>query len=454
MPGNRGGSFTFVDLFAGIGGFHAALSGMGGKCVYASEINRNASETYKRNWGFTASGDLTLDVSSKSINVPEHDVLAAGFPCQPFSKSGLQLGMEEDRGELFWTILSVIERHKPKIVILENVRNLYGPRHRHEWDAIIYSLRSTGYLVSSTPNVVSPHRIPPNLGGRPQFRERIFITATHIGALGNYLSPNIGPPDMTTVFRDWNPKYWNLETHLPVTASDKSDGTQLTESEIYWIDAWDDFLKSLKRNRRGEKLAGFPIWAETWKNLSQDEATSSLPKWKQQIIEKNLTLYRENKKVIDDWSDRWNIFTDKFPPSRRKFEWQAQDLNSVWDAVIQLRPSGIRVKYPNYVPAAVASNQTSIFGPLKRRLSTREVARLQGLPEWFDFSGQSISNTLKQLGNGVSIGAIWQVMRAHAYRDQHLLKMTAPKLLSAILKSPEDPTETLEDLFKRGSTTQ
>ena len=85
-------SFTYVDLFAGIGGFHGALSALGGKCVFASELDKDASRIYLRNWGLEPYGDITKLANEENMEVPEHDVLVGGFPCQPFSKSGRQLG--------------------------------------------------------------------------------------------------------------------------------------------------------------------------------------------------------------------------------------------------------------------------------------------------------------------------------------------------------------------------
>ena len=134
-------SFTFIDLFAGIGGFHGALSALGGECVYASEIDKDAARIYNRNWGIQPDGDITLAANENNMDVPEHDVLVGGFPCQPFSKSGKQRGMDEARGTLFWNIARIIEVRKPKIVLLENVRNIAGPRHEHEWEVIIETLR-------------------------------------------------------------------------------------------------------------------------------------------------------------------------------------------------------------------------------------------------------------------------------------------------------------------------
>ena len=140
-------AFTYSDLFAGIGGFHAALSAMGGECVYAVEIDRAAARVYEQNWDIDPLGDITNDAREDGVapTVRPHNVLAAGFPCQPFSKSGAQKGMEEVRGTLYFNILQVVHRHHPTVLLLENVRNLAGPRHRHEWEVIVRTLREKRY---------------------------------------------------------------------------------------------------------------------------------------------------------------------------------------------------------------------------------------------------------------------------------------------------------------------
>ena len=152
----------FVDLFAGIGGFHAALSALGGHCVYAVEKDPDAAAIYERNWKMSAHGDI-VDDTVGTMKVPPHDVLAAGFPCQPFSKSGFQRGMDEARGTLFWNICEILRVRRPSVVLLENVRNIAGPRHFNEWAVIIRSLRDLGYRVSSKPIVFSPHLLPPSV---------------------------------------------------------------------------------------------------------------------------------------------------------------------------------------------------------------------------------------------------------------------------------------------------
>ena len=113
---------------------------------------------------------------------------------------------------------------------------------------------------------------------------------------------------------------------------------------------------------------------------------------------------------------------------------------------MHFRPSGIRAKRPTYLPALVAITQTSIIGPLRRRISTQEAARLQGLPDWFSFGEQKASQTYRQLGNGVNIGAVWYVLRQAAIRYEKDLKKTSPKLLRAITSSPQNPDEALAKL--------
>jgi DNA (cytosine-5)-methyltransferase 1 len=437
-------AFTFVDLFAGIGGFHAALTGFGGQCVYASEIDTAAAAVYAKNWGIRPNGDITLDASDDVMNVPPHDVLAAGFPCQPFSKSGAQLGMEETRGTLYWNILKIIQAHHPKLVLLENVRNLAGPRHLHEWQVIIETLRAEGYRVSDTPAIFSPHLLPPALGGRPQVRERVFISATYVGVDAEPDQLTADPAVTNRPVAGWEPSTWHLETDLPLDEDHHVDGCDLSPAERLWIDAWDDFVQVMWEQRHGRRLPGFPLWADEWVTTSELCVPSETPKWKADYLRKNAEFYTANKAAIDAWAQRWGVFTDAFPASRRKLEWQAQDTARLWDTVMHLRPSGIRAKAPTYVPALVAITQTSVVGPRERRLSPREAARLQGLPDWFDFGTQKTAATYKQLGNGVSVGAVWHVLRSHAARDEDALKRSAPRLLKALLGSPDSPDDVLE----------
>jgi DNA (cytosine-5)-methyltransferase 1 len=433
-------SFTFVDLFAGIGGFHAALGAMGGNCVYASEIDKDAARIYQRNWGLKPDGDITLAANDETMLVPAHDVLVGGFPCQPFSKSGKQQGMEETRGTLFWNIAKIVEIHRPTIVLLENVRNIVGPRHIHEWGVITATLRQLGYRVSDEPMIVSPHLIRPEFGGRPQVRDRVFIAATRIpkGMRDHFGDPGI--PSLESVMKNWDHQDWNLERDLPLdkirSSKDKSE-VALGEAETRWIEAWNEFVEIMRERLNGASLPGFPIWADDWIEINELQIPAETPAWKSNFLRKNAEFYTEHRQVLDKWLKRWNNLSD-FPPSRRKLEWQAQDATNLWDTVMHFRPSGIRAKRATYLPALVAITQTSIVGKFRRRISPREAARLQGLPDWFDFVDQPTSMTYKQLGNGVNVGAVYNVIRAQVLRDIDLLS-EYPDLVRAILGAPPNP---------------
>jgi DNA (cytosine-5)-methyltransferase 1 len=433
-------AFKFVDLFAGIGGFHAALGALGGECVYASEWDVDSARIYERNWNLKPDGDITLAANDQVMNVPEHDVLVGGFPCQPFSKSGKQMGMEETRGTLFWNIAKIIEVRKPSIVLLENVQNLVGPRHIHEWNIIVSTLRDLGYRVSSKPMVVSPHLIKPEFGGRPQVRNRVFIAATKIPkGMPNFKS-EVEIPSLEFVTRGWDPMAWNLERDLPLeklkTQKEKKPVT-LSEAEIEWIDAWNDFVLIMREKLKGKNLPGFPIWAGDWVHIDDLKIPKDTPDWKRNFLEKNSLFYTEHRTTLNRWLKKWNNL-EHFPPSRRKFEWQAQDSKSLWGTIMHFRPSGIRAKKATYVPALVAITQTSIVGKQKRRITTREGARLQGLPDWFEFVDQSDSLTYKQLGNGVNVGAVYNVIRAQVLRDLDLLG-EKPEITRAILGAAASP---------------
>jgi DNA (cytosine-5)-methyltransferase 1 len=438
-------TFKFVDLFAGIGGFHAALGALGGECVYASEWDLEAARIYERNWNLKPDGDITLAANDEVMNVPDHDVLVGGFPCQPFSKSGKQRGMEETRGTLFWNIAKIIEERKPTLVLLENVQNIVGPRHIHEWQVIIKTLRDLGYRVSENPMVVSPHLIKPDFGGRPQVRNRVFIAATRIPASMNNFKTNVEIPDLRQVTTGWDPLSWSLEKHLPLeklTRNQEKFSTTLSQAEIEWIDAWSDFVTTMYEQVGVTKLPGFPIWANDWVLIDELQIPEGTPVWKSNFLTKNAVFYTEHKKVLDSWLKRWNNL-DHFPPSRRKFEWQAQDSATLWETIMHFRPSGIRAKKATYVPALVAITQTTIVGKQKRRLTVREGARLQGLPDWFDFADQGNAASYKQLGNGVNVGAVYNVIRAQVLRDLDLLGEN-PELTRAILGAPASPDAVLK----------
>ncbi len=433
------------------------MSAYGGECVYAVEIDKAAADVYRSNWGHDALGDITKDANDAVMKVGDHEILAAGFPCQPFSKSGAQRGMDETRGTLYWNILRIIQERKPEIVMLENVRNLAGPRHVHEWQIIIETLRQEGYRVSKTPAIFSPHQLHPDLGGRPQVRERVYITATRIPDEFDGDPALEIDAEPVRFSETYGKQQWHLEDLLD--DSHNIPGCELSDAERLWIDAWDDFIQHWYEATGRRRPPGFPMWADVWNSTLIDrqavvakygasphyrdlmEFDPTLPKWKAGHLAKNLDLYATHRNWIDRWARKWGVFTDAFPASRRKLEWQAQDTPRLWDTVMHMRPSGIRAKAPTYLPALVAITQTSIIGPRERRLSPRETARLQGLPDTFTFGDQKPAATYKQMGNGVNVGVVWNVLREHVRRDEWLLKHSEPgrRIVEAVLDSPLSP---------------
>ena len=397
----------FIDLFAGIGGFHLALAeALGADCVFASDIDEECRDVYEWNFGMRPEGDIRPLTEKGDVLVPDHDILCAGFPCQPFSKSGFQRGINETRGTLFYNILRILEARRPKYAILENVRNLAGPRHREIWGTIIRNLRALGYRVSDKPTIFSPHLLPPDLGGRPQVRERVFILCEYVGE-GSVPDDLIAqPPVLNAPVAGWNPQHWSIDEYL-LPEEDVADRGRyaLREVEVRWLDTWNELLQALPPD---VKLPGFPIWADEFK--LDPEIPAETPAWKADFLIKNGRFYRENQVVIDRWLRKHGEL-HHFPASRRKFEWQAQgSLRDVWGLVVHLRPSGIRVKRGTYLPALVAITQTSIIGWRRRRITPREAARLQGFPDTFNLH-EDDAVAYRQLGNAVNVGVVKYMAR-------------------------------------------
>jgi DNA (cytosine-5)-methyltransferase 1 len=173
--------FKFIDLFAGIGGFHLAMHSVGGKCVFASEWDKFARVTYEENFKaenpeLFETGNFNWDIKDADPNlIPDFDILCAGFPCQPFSNAGLKKGFEDTRGTLFFNIADIINTKKekgnpPKVLLLENVKGLKGHDKGKTLKTIIEVLEDLGYLVNT--KVLNSKYF-----GVPQNRERLFIVA-------------------------------------------------------------------------------------------------------------------------------------------------------------------------------------------------------------------------------------------------------------------------------------
>lgn len=387
FPPLENSRFTFVDLFAGIGGFHLAMHELGGKCVFASEWDKDAQKTYAANYGMMPKGDIT---KIDEHDIPKHDVLCAGFPCQAFSKAGKQLGFaDETKGTLFFDVERILRYHRTKYIVLENVRNLVSHDNGNTWRTIYSHLVELGYRLTPEPLIISPHYL-----GVPQLRERVVV-------LGIYDPPRAHEPLNISLPKPMDKRDCSLGSILETDCQDPDYG--LTPEEFEIINTWDEFYKGIK-----ETVLGFPIWVDWFKTPPPPEG--EMPEWKRQFVIKNNKLYQNNKDFIDGWLSKHENL-DKFTPTMRKMEWQCgASVKSAWDAFLQMRPSGLRIKRPDCAPALVAIVQVPIIGQYRRRMTVREAARLQSFDDKF-IPDPIKHQAYKQFGNAVNVKVIKECAR-------------------------------------------
>lgn len=375
--------FKFIDLFSGIGGFHQALTSLGGECVFASEIDDAAIQSYKENYGID-SGINIRDV--KVEDIPKHEVLCAGFPCQAFSKAGYQRGFEDEtRGTLFFEIVRILKYHQTPYFILENVRNLTTHDNGNTWRVIKNALIELGYVITEEPIIISPHQL-----GVPQIRERVVILGIH---------KSLGIKRINVTIPSVKKDSLNFMTSGIIEKGPVDSKYNISEHEERVLTCWDEFIKGVK-----EKVIGFPVWSDEFRK-EYDYKNCGFPDWKVTFIQKNREIYNNNKEFIDDWLEKWDYLKD-FTMTEQKFEWQCgKDCSSIWEGIIQFRPSGIRVKRPTIFPALVAMVHIPIIGPERRRLTPREAARLQSFPDSF-ICNPNDHQAYKQFGNAVNVNVI------------------------------------------------
>ena len=415
-------SLKFIDLFCGIGGFHTALSRLGAKCVLACDIDANCREVYKTNYGIEPKTDIT---TLESDSIPDFDILCAGFPCQAFSHAGKQIGLEDTRGTLFRDVCRILREKKPKYFLLENVKNLKGHDKGKTWFTIYKCLVESGYTTYETPFVLSPHHL-----GVPQHRERVMILGWR-----NDVLPATGLPLVPVMKPD---ESVNIQSIL-TDDDDVPEGTRLSATEMEVLNVWEELVVHFKK--KNVKLPTFPMWSDDWDSsysltetvvpttiqeetdddqTNQDDQDASteedlhfkIPKWKQKFVQQNRDFYAANKAFLEPWLKKARQIKG-FTGAKRKFEWQAgkfQSDDSLWTLLFQFRPSGIRVKRANYSPALVAMAQIVYVGEKRRKLSPREVARLQSFPDSFELP-KSASVAYKQFGNSVNVEVILYAAR-------------------------------------------
>jgi DNA (cytosine-5)-methyltransferase 1 len=432
-------SMRFVDLFAGLGGFHRALQNLGHECVFASEIDPELRRLYKRN--FPNSAEVVYgDIREHKADVPGHDILCAGFPCQPFSKSGSQLGLDDQiRGTLFHEIVEVLERHHPEYVILENVGNFERHDDGRTWTIVQEKLQALGYTVRGTVHkksgghgLISPHHF-----GYPHTRDRFFIVA-RLGYLPGDPFPR-GRQDAQTDLGSIS------QTPDELTAKDRQE-TALTAQQIECIEHWNALIEAIPED---VDLPSFPIWGDeinadyafedrtpfqeaterVASTLSAEDPefagrrtallahlpkyarTETFPSWKKNFIRGNRAWFNQIRQYFPAG---WVEGLQQFPPSLRKLEWNCQgEERDVWQYVLQFRPSGLRVKRYTSIPTLVAmtTTQIPILGPEGRFISRIEGLRLQGFPDSHELPSAR-DRAFAALGNAVHVGVMQRIANA------------------------------------------
>lgn len=405
----------FIDLFAGIGGFHQALTRLGHECVFASEKKEHLARLYEINYGIIPNRNIR-DI--KPVEIPDHDILCAGFPCQPFSKAGNQHGLEDKNNGSFFDILVDILRYKtPTYFILENVRNIESHDDFRTWNYISEKLGELGYHIDK--KVMSPHQY--NI---PQHRERLFIIGS-LNPLDNFTWPE--RVELTNTIR-----------HFLV-----NNNAKLVEPEKQTvIDIWQEFINNLPIDK---KMPSFPIWSmefgatyptdipiselsneelEKYKGsfgiplrgLSYEDKIKNLPNyavknkgrkvypnWKIRWINDNRKLYNDNKKTLAPVVKKIKRLPVK---SWQKFEWNCGDAQrNIRDYIIQFRASGVRIKKTDFFPSLVTvSTQIPIIGWENRYITPEEGARIQSF-ENIVFP-ENLGSCFGALGNAVNVNLV------------------------------------------------
>lgn len=393
--------FRFVDLFAGVGGFHQAMRYLGGECVMAAEINEECRKTYRLNYHIEEKeirGDVTK-INPKSI--ASFDVLCAGFPCQPFSKAGAQKGFQDKtRGNLFYTIMDILDAHpEVKFIILENVRNLADKTEN--WDIITSELMQRNFYITEEPLILSPSDF-----GIPQIRERVYILGIRKDIRNEKILSN-GFIHRTDLRLEKYFKKCKIGDAWTILEDNVDDAYIISEEQEQMIFAWDEF-----RLGTGIKVIGFPIWIDSFGvGIDDDEEVfraqgyDDLPLWKQNFLQRNRRIYLENRDFIDDWVKKYEMLSRI--KLYKKFEWNCgTDVVDIHDCLIQIRQSGIRAKRPTFYPSLVAIVNTPIIWDKNknhfRKLTPRETANLQSFHGSFKFQGTDATQ-YKQLGNSVNV---------------------------------------------------
>lgn len=377
-------AFSFIDLFCGIGGFHVALADLGGRCVFACDIDKECRAMYEKNFGLRPEGDITK-IDAK--DVPDHDVLVGGFPCQPMSNAGKKRTFADKRGKLFDEIVRIARAKRPKAMILENVKHIKKVDGGKVYAYVYEELKKIGYRVRDIE--LSPHQF-----GVPQQRKRVYFVCIDERAFGGDVA--IDFPDIPVIPTEPSHRIFQDRDQVPAKYDVSPDLKSV-------IDAWDVMLKRMDAGQR----ISVPILLDEFDKQYDEDALAALPDWRRTYVKKNKDLYEKYRPVWNAWR-REHAETLSKKSIYSKLEWQTGPLvgdDSIWDHFVQIRQSGIRVKRSDTFPTLVAMVQVPIYGKEKRFLTPRECARLQSFPDDVKLH-ETDRVAYKQLGNSVNVDVV------------------------------------------------
>lgn len=407
-------NFRFIDLFCGIGGFHQAMTPLGGKCVFASDINEQCREVYKMNFApngeFPVYGDINRAI--KEGVIPKFDVLCGGFPCQTFSKAGNQNGFTvvekengkiDERGQLFYRIIDILKEHQEcKYVILENVRNLADKKEN--WEIICNELKEQGFVITEDPIIESPHNF-----GVPQVRERVFILGIRREALDKrkILPKGYLTREVLKIDEKYSPCLYDGNCLPNIIDKEVNEKYFVSSETENLLNAWEEFRANVKGLCSPFWLhkAGIGIYNREQYCEDPEIGYRDMPKWKQSLVMRSRVMYENNFEFIDEWVIKYEMKNKIL--IHQKFEWNCgKDCSSIKEGIIQIRQSGVRVKRPNYFPSLVAMNNTPIIWDKEvgkyRYFTPKESAKLQSFDKNYEFSDSDVV-TYRQLGNSVNV---------------------------------------------------
>jgi len=394
-------NFKFIDLFAGIGGFHQAMRYLGGECVMAAEIDQRCVATYKLNFK-TVEKEIRGDVNEiDPASIAPFDVLCAGFPCQPFSKAGAQKGFnDQTRGNLFYKILDILDGHpEVKFIILENVRNLADKTEN--WDIITSELMKRNFYITEKPIILSPSDF-----GIPQIRERVYILGIRKDVRNEGILTN-GYIHVSDLNLDKYKKQCKMGDAWSILEENVDDSYIISPEQELMIHAWDEL-----RINTGIKVIGYPLWLDSFgigidntEEVFANQNYNNQPSWKKNFLRRNREFYLQNRSFIDNWVKKYDMLNRI--KLYRKFEWNCgEDVDDIRNTIIQIRQSGIRVKRPTFFPSLVAIVNTPIIWDKTkghyRKITPREAANLQSFHKKFKFNGTD-KIIYRQLGNSVNV---------------------------------------------------